>query len=140
MPVKTPPLKQSADGRPRSLFLDIKHPLPTDDSISSSASSARAAPRVFSYRKGVETEKREWWDIPKAPVRRDPVKGISYFEFDMPEHLPSSPMCPANPMHKLKGKGVCVVSDMRNKMVSNPARTNGYLRIVPWESKAGIHG
>lgn len=140
MPVKTPPLKQSADGRPRSLFLDIKHPLPTDDSVSSSTSSARAAPRVFPYRKEVVAERREWWDEPKAPIRRDPIKGISYFEFDMPEHLPSSPMCPANPMHELKGKGVCVVSDMRNKMVANPARTNGSLHIVPWESKAGIHG
>lgn len=114
MPVKTPPIKQSADGRPRSLFLDLKHPLPTDDSIPSSTSSARAAPSVFSYRKGVEVERREWWDEPKALVGRDPVKSISYFEFDMPEHLPSSPMCPANPMHKLKGKGVCVVSNVRN--------------------------
>ena len=112
MSVKTPPIKQSADGRPRSVFLDIKHPLPTDDSVSSSASSARAAPRVFSYRQVVDAERREWWDAPKALVRRDPVKGIPFFEFDMPEHLPSSPMCPANPMNKLRGKGVCVVSGM----------------------------
>lgn len=38
------------------------------------------------------------------------MEGISFFEFDPPEHLPSSPMCPANPMHSLRGKGVCVVS------------------------------
>lgn len=94
--------------------MDIKHPLPMADSESSSASSARIAPRVFSYRKGVDGERREWWDEPKALVRRDPVKGVSFFEFDMPEHLPSSPMCPANPMHRLKGKGVCVVSNSRH--------------------------
>ncbi|POS81266.1 hypothetical protein DHEL01_v200366 [Diaporthe helianthi] len=106
--VTTPPLKHSADGRARNLFFEIKHPVPTDSSLSSSASSARAAPRVFSCRKGVDSARREWWDEPKALVRRDPVKGISYFEFDIPEHHPSSPMCPANPMHKLKGRGVCV--------------------------------
>ncbi|KAG8167516.1 hypothetical protein KVR01_003205 [Diaporthe batatas] len=108
VPVTTPPLKQSADGRTRNFFFEIKHPIPTDTSLSSSTSSARAAPRVFSYRKGVDSQRREWWDEPKALVRRDPVKGISYFEFDTPEHLPSSPMCPANAMHKLKGRGVCV--------------------------------
>jgi hypothetical protein len=32
------------------------------------------------------------------------------FEFNLPEHLPSSPMCPANPKNKSGGKGVCVVS------------------------------
>lgn len=32
------------------------------------------------------------------------------FAFDIPEHLPSSPICPAHPKNKSKGKGVCVVS------------------------------
>lgn len=99
--------------------MEIQHSLPTDDSASSSASSARAAPRVFSYRKGFDAEKREWWDTPKALVRRDPVNGVS-FEFDMPEHLPSSPMCPANPMHRLQGKGVCVVSSTGESLIGRP--------------------
>lgn len=30
------------------------------------------------------------------------------FEFDLPEHLPTSPMCPANKKHKSGGTGVCV--------------------------------
>lgn len=30
------------------------------------------------------------------------------FEFDLPEHLPSSPMCPANKKHKSGGTGICV--------------------------------
>lgn len=30
------------------------------------------------------------------------------FRFDLPEHLPSSPMCPANKRHKSGGTGVCV--------------------------------
>lgn len=100
--------------------MDIKQPVPMNDSASSSASSVRAAPRVFTFRKGVDTERREWWDAPQAFVRRDPVQGVSFFEFDMPEHLPSSPMCPANPMHRLKGKGVCVVSSAWAPIVRKP--------------------
>lgn len=110
-----PPLKQqTANGQPRSLLMDIKHPnipldqLSLEDAGSSSSGSIRATPRVFSYRKDQLTAKRQWWDQPKAPVRRDPVRDVSFFEFNMPEHLPNSPMCPANPLNKGKLK-VCVV-------------------------------
>ncbi|CAN8102920.1 unnamed protein product [Discula destructiva] len=115
--VETPPLKKdTADGKPRSLFMDIKHAdiKHADQNENSSNSSTdddksiRVEPRVFSYRKGQTPERRQWWDEPKAAVRRDPVRDVSFFEFNMPEHLPNSPMCPANPMHKGKGKLVCV--------------------------------
>ncbi|KAK2613646.1 hypothetical protein N8I77_000546 [Diaporthe amygdali] len=115
MSVAPPAIKQSAGGKPRSFFIDAKHPSSMNDSTPSSASSART--KAFSYPKGVEAERREWWDEPNALVRRDPVKGISFFEFDLPEHLPSSPTCPANPRHKLRGKGVCVVHG-RSKQAS----------------------
>ena len=36
------------------------------------------------------------------------------FELNVPEHLPSSPLCPRNPKHKSGGKGVCVYHG-RNK-------------------------
>lgn len=36
------------------------------------------------------------------------------FELNMPEHLPSSPLCPRHPKHKSGGKGVCVYHG-RNK-------------------------
>lgn len=35
------------------------------------------------------------------------------FEFDIPEHLPNSPICPANPKHKSGGVGVCVYHGRR---------------------------
>lgn len=54
------------------------------------------------------------------------MKGISYFEFDLPEHLPSSPMCPANPMHKLKGRGVCVVSDTKCHVLEDSTQANTF--------------
>lgn len=110
MHVETPPLKQlTASGQPRSLFMDIKHPMPIDDESSNPSGSIKAIPRVFSYRKGQQSEKKEWWDAPKATVRRDPVRDVSFFEFNLPEHLPNSPMCPANPKHQGNVR-VCVVS------------------------------
>jgi hypothetical protein len=30
------------------------------------------------------------------------------FEINIPEHLPTSPLCPRNPKHKSGGRGVCV--------------------------------
>ena len=38
-----------------------------------------------------------------------PYRRAALFEFELPEHLPTSPMCPAHPKNKSKGKGVCVV-------------------------------
>ncbi|KAK3990082.1 hypothetical protein QBC44DRAFT_380971 [Cladorrhinum sp. PSN332] len=77
---------------------------------------------------------REWWEQHRHQQQRSgngtPVNGqkpggrdrgktnstgqTGLFEFDMPEHLPSSPMCPANPKHvKSGGKGVCVYHGRR---------------------------
>lgn len=36
------------------------------------------------------------------------------FDFNVPEHLPNSPLCPKNPKHRSGGKGVCVYHG-RNK-------------------------
>lgn len=90
--------------------MDIQHPVPLTDESSNSADTFSATPRIFSFGKRQAGEKREWWDAPKKTIRRDPVNDVSFFEFDLPEHLPSSPMCPANPKHKGRGKLVCVVS------------------------------
>lgn len=90
--------------------MDIQHPVPLEDESSNSSDTFSPKARVLSYRKSQTGEKREWWDAPKKTVRRDPVKDVSIFEFDLPEHLPSSPMCPANPKHQGRGKLVCVVS------------------------------
>ncbi|KAF3767600.1 hypothetical protein M406DRAFT_321631 [Cryphonectria parasitica EP155] len=85
--------------------MDIKHPHPFEDDASASSNSRRTAPWGSSYHKEQPYDQREWWD---APVSGDPARDTSFFEFDLPEHLPSSPMCPANPKHKGKGKLVCV--------------------------------
>lgn len=52
-------------------------------------------------------KEKEWWEV-SVPVSYDAVDQRAAFRFDMPEHLPSSPMCPANKRHKSGGTGVCV--------------------------------
>lgn len=42
------------------------------------------------------------------------------FELNVPEHLPSSPLCPRHPKHKSGGKGVCVYHG-RNKVGKDEA-------------------
>ncbi|RDI77239.1 hypothetical protein Vi05172_g12795 [Venturia inaequalis] len=36
------------------------------------------------------------------------IEDLRMFEWDLPEHLPSSPLCPLHPKNSSKGKGVCV--------------------------------
>ncbi|KAI1192139.1 hypothetical protein F5B17DRAFT_445051 [Nemania serpens] len=56
---------------------------------------------------------KEWWEV-SVPRSFGEVDSSSAsgsrraFRFDLPEHLPSSPMCPANKRHKSGGTGVCV--------------------------------
>ncbi|KAI1776926.1 hypothetical protein F4818DRAFT_440321 [Hypoxylon cercidicola] len=57
---------------------------------------------------------KEWWEVPVALPRYEAMAPAS-FEFDMPEHLPSSPMCPANTRHKSGGTGVCVYHGRRKR-------------------------
>ncbi|KAI0447614.1 hypothetical protein F4803DRAFT_270775 [Xylaria telfairii] len=52
-------------------------------------------------------KEKEWWEV-SVPVSYNAVDQRAAFHFDMPEHLPSSPMCPANKRHKSGGTGVCV--------------------------------
>lgn len=85
-----------------------------DDANSSSGGSNDLTPRFSSFLKDTDSSERapEELDTPRAVVGMETVADLPPFEFDLPEHLPSSPMCPANPKHKLKGKGICVVSSV----------------------------
>lgn len=48
-------------------------------------------------------------------IRREDVVSPKSFEFDLPEHLPNSPMCPANKKHRSGGTGVCVYHGRRKQ-------------------------
>lgn len=64
---------------------------------------------------------KEWWEVPVA-VPRYAAMAPASFEFDMPEHLSNSPMCPANTRHKSGGTGVCVYHGRRKR---TGVRSNG---------------
>ncbi|KAI0199270.1 hypothetical protein F4808DRAFT_218807 [Astrocystis sublimbata] len=52
---------------------------------------------------------KDWWEVAVAvPAQYSQVDKRAQFQFDLPEHLPTSPMCPANKRHKSGGTGVCV--------------------------------
>ncbi|KAI1877049.1 uncharacterized protein JN550_001121 [Neoarthrinium moseri] len=71
-------------------------------------------------------ESREWWEVPLAIPRWEDM-GPKSFEFDMPEHLPNSPMCPANKKHKSGGTGVCVYHGRRKRSDVALAQDDGLL-------------
>ncbi|KAI0182592.1 hypothetical protein EV127DRAFT_475795 [Xylaria flabelliformis] len=67
-------------------------------------------------------KEKQWWEV-SVPVSYSQVDQRAAFRFDLPEHLPSSPMCPANKRHKSGGTGVCVYHG-RAKRVKKISRSN----------------
>jgi len=47
------------------------------------------------------------------------------FEWDVPEHLPGSPLCPLSPKHRSGGKGICVYHG-RKADLGNTKSTRDY--------------
>ncbi len=141
--VNTPPLKEdTADGRPRGLFFDVSGPSDNQGGSESTEStrgtrnsnqqqkksrapgataanrgkalqrsggSGRTRPRTASRRQ--RHRRRQQRRRGGTRCARQP-----WFEFNLPEHLPSSPMCPANPKNKSEGKGVCVYHGRRKSV------------------------
>lgn len=56
----------------------------------------------------------EYADTDTMAVDTMPASAFA-FDFDLPEHLPSSPMCPANKRHRSGGTGVCVYHGRRRR-------------------------
>ncbi|KAI8953706.1 hypothetical protein F4801DRAFT_576322 [Xylaria longipes] len=70
--------------------------------------SPKSTPGPGTRRRGRPKPKEmEWWEV-SVPTSYSQVDQRAAFRFDLPEHLPSSPMCPANKRHKSGGTGVCV--------------------------------
>ncbi|KAK8128416.1 hypothetical protein PG984_009524 [Apiospora sp. TS-2023a] len=132
--VDTPPLRESTDGRPpRSFFFDIsQHPSPEKQTRSplrhQQAAPASRRPTIHGasgsgsqkgekphHSAGSRKSSKEWWEVPVSVPRWEDMRAGSTFEFHMPEHLPNSPMCPANKKHKSGGTGVCVYHGRRKR-------------------------
>ncbi|PNP53824.1 hypothetical protein THARTR1_05948 [Trichoderma harzianum] len=118
--VSTPPLDEdTADGRPRAFFTSLTPPAQDgENSAKTTSPPNRPVKRYSIHSSSMASQPREWWEqAPQRGSRREiPVAigaSASKFEFDVPEHLPSSPMCPANKRHKSGGTGVCVYHGRR---------------------------
>ncbi|KAF7539999.1 hypothetical protein G7Z17_g12288 [Cylindrodendrum hubeiense] len=103
--VKTPPIGEyAADGRPRGFFTPMT---PPDIDVAELASSSRGSSRHIGHRRIPVPQSREWWEhIPQKPIRQDMYNHTAAFEFQIPEHLSSSPMCPTNIKHSTGGTGL----------------------------------
>ncbi|OTA63625.1 hypothetical protein K449DRAFT_432933 [Hypoxylon sp. EC38] len=125
--VQTPPLRESGQhrDRPRSFFFDISTPPLYASNSEEQDGSRRSPPPSVIYEnetfraeqefgKSKRDSGKEWWEVPVAVPRYEALAPSS-FEFDMPEHLPNSPMCPANKRHKSGGTGVCVYHGRRKR-------------------------
>ncbi|KAI1265578.1 hypothetical protein F5Y18DRAFT_435540 [Xylariaceae sp. FL1019] len=75
------------------------------------------------------TQRKQWWDVPVPIPAEFEDKRVRHaeqrgFEFDIAEHLPTSPMCPANKRHVSGGTGVCVFHG-RRKRTPKPKESPG---------------
>jgi hypothetical protein len=64
-----------------------------------------------------ETGNYDWYRIPMDRNGEEPrdIDELRMFAWDLPEHLPNSPLCPLSPKHPSKGKGVCVYHGRKGK-------------------------
>lgn len=114
--VSTPPLDEdTADGKARGFFTSTTPPeLSNTDGTTISARSHRPARRQNVHRSSMSGHSREWWEhSPRFYSRRENIKRNGSFYFSIPEHLPTSPLCPANTKHKSGGTGLCVYHGRR---------------------------
>ncbi|TLD36477.1 hypothetical protein E2P81_ATG03366 [Venturia nashicola] len=61
--------------------------------------------------KDPETGDKDWYRIrvdQNGDNEAKDIEELKMFEWDLPEHLPNSPLCPLSPKHSSKGKGVCI--------------------------------
>ncbi|KAF9881840.1 hypothetical protein CkaCkLH20_00986 [Colletotrichum karsti] len=115
--VKTPPLHENtADGKPRGFFGDL---MPPGEEIDDWDPAHLTRPETEKYggicEKNFPKKPKEWWDAKQRVQLKKVVPSPQPFEFDIPEHLPSSPMCPSNPKHSSGGKGLCVYHGRRRE-------------------------
>ncbi|KAH6610559.1 hypothetical protein Trco_000579 [Trichoderma cornu-damae] len=118
--VSTPPMDEdTADGKPRAFFTSLTPPRPDGETSTKTASSSTHSTKRFSiHGSSMVSQPREWWEqIPQRGCRRDTLgtagSSVNKFDLDIPEHLPGSPMCPADKRHKSGGTGVCAYHGRR---------------------------
>lgn len=121
MRVSTPPMDEdTADGKPRGFFGPLTPPQSEtagSQTYLTPMTSFYASPKYNAHRMSIAVPSREWWEgKPQKPTRHGETSAVAKFEFDVPEHLPNSPMCPANVRHESGGTGLCVYHGRRRAL------------------------
>jgi hypothetical protein len=155
--ITTPPLKETNNGRVRSLFTEVDNFTGGD---TTSEADARSVPSSLNFGGGGATESdtmsssgsskqynqayrkaadpsaslSHWFDDEEEDsTRKDKRKKKSKpdFALNVPEHLPTSPLCPVNPRHPSGGNGVCVVSVLGELLLVENRQTDARATPVP---------
>ena len=100
--IGTPPMS-SYDGRHRGFFFDYNAP---DDGGTTPSPDGREGDTLHLRVKRKRPSNSDWY---MAKLKADEAEdSATSFELNVPDHLPSSPLCPKHPKHKSGGKGICV--------------------------------
>lgn len=73
-------------------------------------------------------QERDWYKVRLDRIMADDeltaedADDLDLFEWDVPEHLPGSPLCPLNPKHRSGGKGICVYHGRHRWQVNHPRK------------------
>ncbi|MCJ1397327.1 accessory factor associated with RNA polymerase II [Xylographa trunciseda] len=109
--VGTPPLPGgNGSKRPlRGFFFDFRPPgensqatSPSWESSSATSKTSKASGLKSGGSDGKDAKERYWF---RVRVQTNADKDT--FEFNVPDHLPNSPLCARNPKHTSGGKGIC---------------------------------
>jgi len=106
--VHTPPLATPSPThrRIRGFFFDYN--APNDQTPPKNVSpEAEASLRRISSPRTPGAEEREWYRVQLDAIDAE-NSSREEFAASVPDHLPSSPLCPRHPKHKSRGKGTCV--------------------------------
>jgi hypothetical protein len=98
--------------KPNSLFTNLALP----DRPKTEPSTPKDEKEQKLVRKSLETQaatKEAWEATRKRAMFGIGVSTASRFEFDIPEHSPSSSLCPANVPYSSGGSGMCVYHGRR---------------------------
>jgi len=109
-----------------------------DDDIMEAPTSDSLKPAIGPVSAPVAFDEKEWFrvkvdDIPwgaESSDSEDDVQDEDRFHWDVPEHLPGSPLCPLSPKHKSGGKGICVYHG-RQKSKAGSGSLKGMLTDKP---------
>ncbi|KAI9746187.1 MAG: hypothetical protein M1818_000868 [Claussenomyces sp. TS43310] len=125
--INTPPISEVLlNGQMRGFFFDLKPP--SEESPHLEAFSEVLEKNSYPSGEHVATpatnkmqQQRYWWDADLTEIERNDLSPTAHtilspdeFVLEVPEHLPTSPLCPSNHKHVSGGTGVCVYHG-RNK-------------------------